>query len=183
MPSTYIYNDDSTQTPKKGTVLYDKKYYYEVLSSPKGKNNGTVKVIGQRRYDIRTIKIASRVKLNGKYYDVTMVDKKAFEGNDRIGKIYIGRNVKTIGKDAFKGCTNLKSVVINSRVLKTIKKNSFANCNKLKKIIIKSKVLNRVYKNAIGKKRITIRVPKGKIAKYRKLIRKSGNKKFKIKRC
>ena len=180
--SDHFYTDDS-ENNKKGKILYDKKYYYEIQTPAKGKDLGTVKVIGQRKYDIKTIKIATKVKLSGYYYKVTKIEQNAFAGNDKIGKVYVGKNVKFIGKDAFKRCGRLKSVVINSEVLKKIGKNAFGDCRKLKKVIIKSKVLSGIGKNAFGKRRFIIRVPKKKIKKYKKLLRKTGNKKFKIKRC
>lgn len=71
----------------------------------------------------------------------------------------IGKNVKTIGDKAF------------------------ANCKALQKITLKTNVLTKVGKNALkgtGKK-LTVKVPKKKKTKYRKLFKGKGNKKLQIK--
>ncbi|WP_418934634.1 leucine-rich repeat protein, partial [Eubacterium sp.] len=49
--------------------------------------------------------------------------------------VVVGKNVRVIGKNSFKGCKNLKTLVIKGKKLKKIKKGAFKNANS--KIVIK----------------------------------------------
>ncbi len=60
--------------------------------------------------------------------------------------------------------------------VKTVGKNAFQGCTKLKKVAIKSTVLKKVGKQAFGKisKQVTVQVPKKKTKAYTKMLRKAG---------
>ena len=62
----------------------------------------------------------------------------------------IGKKVKSIGKNAFKKCSKLKTVVIGKAV-KTISAKAFASDNKIKTITFKGKNLKKVKKNSFSK--------------------------------
>ena len=65
-------------------------------------------------------------------------------------RLVIGKNVKTIGKRAFYGCRNLKTVVFSGKQVKKIQKGAFL----------------KIKANA------SVKVPKAVKKKYRKLLNK-----------
>ena len=75
----------------------------------------------------------------------------------------IGKNVKTIGKNAFKNCKNLKKITIKT--------------SKLTKSSVKANAFKGIYKKA------SVKVPKKKLKAYKKFLRKKGmGKKVKIRK-
>ena len=75
-------------------------------------------------------------------------------------KITIGKNVASIGKQAFSGCKKLKKITIKSAKLKSssIGKNAFKGTAK----------------------KLTFKVPKKKYKAYKKFLKKKGNKTVKV---
>ena len=101
--------------------------------------------------------IPATVKYKGVTYRVTAIGPKAFsKWKKKLKKVTIGKNVKKIGKEAFKGCKKLKTVVIKTTKLK--KKN--VGKNAFKGIHAKAKA----------------KVPKKKRSAYRKFLNKAGLK-------
>lgn len=82
-------------------------------------------------------------------------EAKTYTGNKKIKKVVIGKDVTVIPKEAYKGCSSLKKIVVKSTVLKKVGKNA------LKGVHPKCK----------------IKVPKKKLAAYKKLFRAKGQKK------
>jgi len=181
-------SDGNNDVPlhKEGEKISDKKYTYEIT---KGETLGVtslpeVKVTGLKKKSLKQIKIATEVTIDGTTYMVTAIDKNAFKGNKKITKVTIGKNVKSIGANAFKNCTKLKQVSCNSKVLNNIGKNAFAGDKKLSKVIIKSTKLKKVGKKAFlrkGGKKLTFKVPKAKKKAYKKLLKKAKTNKFAVK--
>ena len=107
---------------------------------------------------------------------VKYIGESAFDmdGEERgIVKLKLSRNLKSIGKAAFRQ-NEIKEVVIPSNVEK-IGGRAFVECNKLKKIVIKSKKLKKVGSRAfadIGKDAV-IYIPKERETEYRKMIEES----------
>ena len=147
--------NNSTLTIKKGN------YIYKILSQGiAGKKKGTVEVIGLNKKQLKRVKIAKQIKLNGVTYKVISIGKKAFKGNKNIKSVIIGANVKEI------------------------KAYAFANCKKLKKVTIKSKRITKIGKKAFRRKagkKITFTVPKKVKKKYKKLIKNAKTNKYVIK--
>ena len=56
---------------------------------------------------------------------ITKIAPNAFEGENRLGRIFINADIEELGDNAFKNCANLKTVVINSDNFKRIGKNAF----------------------------------------------------------
>ena len=106
-------------------------------------------VTGIKNSSDKTISVPATVKLNG-------VNDKS------VTKVIIGKNIKSIGKEAFKGCKKLKRIEIKSTKLKasSVKKNWLKGT----------------------KKNLVIKVPKKKYAAYKKFLTKCGNKTVKIKK-
>lgn len=98
------------------------------------------------------VAIPDTVTINGKTYQVTAVTANAFHGNKKITKIVIGKNVKTIGKCAFKGCKSLKDITIKGKNLKKVGKNAFQGIDPY----------------------AVVKAPAKKYNEYRKLLKKKG---------
>ena len=91
-----------------------------------------------------------------------------------------------IGKNAFSGCTKLKTVIIGNNV-KSIGANAFSGCKKLKDITVKTTKLTK--KNVGNKafagtaKNAVVKVPSKKLKLYKSLFQSKGiDKKAKIKK-
>ena len=96
--------------------------------------------------------IPASVNADGKSYKVTAIAADAFRGNKGLKKVIIGKNVKTIGKNAFSGCSGLKDITISSTNLASVGSKAF------KGISPKAK----------------IKVPSARLAKYRKILKNKG---------
>ena len=101
----------------------------------------------------------------------------AFKNNKQLKSVTIGKNVTTIGNNAFNKCTQLTKVTISNMVTK-IGKQAFNGCKSLKTITIKSTKLNS--KNVGSKafngisKNAKIKVPKSKEKEYQKMLKAKG---------
>ena len=109
---------------------------------------GTVTVTGVKSKSIKKITVPETVNIGGKKFKVTVIGKAAFKNLKEVTKAVIGKNVKTIEKEAFKGCKKLGSININSSKLTKVKKDAIKG--------IKAKA--------------TISCPKKQKAKYKKLF-------------
>ena len=108
------------------------------------------------------VSIPDSIKVKGIRYAVTSVGTNAFANNKKVKQISLGKNIKGIGKNAFKGCSGLKKIIIKSTSLtkKSVKSKAFAGL----------------------KKNIQIKVPKSKKKAYKKLFTSRGlSKKAKVK--
>lgn len=103
------------------------------------------------------IAIPDEIRLGNQYsknYKVTSIASNVFKNDKSIKKITIGTNVKTIGKKAFYGCKNLKTIIIQTQKLKS------------------ADIGKKAFKGIFAKAKIT--VPKGKKKSYTKLLRAKG---------
>lgn len=133
-----------------GYCFVKKKIVYRVV----GEDNNQVLYVEGSSQAKGNVKIPDAIKLYGKNYEVRYIGEEAFYNNRKIKSVTLGKNVREIGAEAFYGCKKLSKVTIQSKKLKTIGEKAF-------------------YKNA---KTLKFKVPKGKKAKYKKLIKKSGLK-------
>lgn len=155
--------DDSSvegNLPAVGTIVETTSAKYKVT-----KANSTVRevtYVKQKNNKKTSITIPATVTISGQVYKVTAIADKAFKNNKKLKSVTIGKHVKKIGKEAFSGCKKLKKITIKSTVLKSVGKNAIKNINK----------------------KATIKVPKKKLSKYKKLFKsKTGYKKsMKIKK-
>ena len=129
-----------------------------------------VKVIGKNAF-------AGCKKLNsvtvGK--NVKTISAGAFSGCAKLKTVKLGAAVTTIGDKAFYKCTSLTSITIPAKVTK-IGKSAFEGCKKLKTITVKSTKLKSVGKKALKgiHAKAKIKVPKSKLAKYKRLFKNKG---------
>lgn len=80
--------------------------------------------------------------------------------SQKLKSVTIGKNLTTIGKEAFSGDKKLATITLKSAKLKTVGKNALKST----------------------KKNITIKVPKNKVTAYKKLFRNKGQKSYKVKK-
>lgn len=147
-----------------------------------GLTNGTTAKVGGATYKVTDAKAAAvefsapkknatsvtipaTVKVNGKSCKVTSIKAKAFSGNKKLKSVVIGKNIKTIGKQAFFKCTKLKKVTFKGTAVKKIGAKAFAKTNKKMTVTVpkklKKKALNS-YKKLLKKAGVS------KKAKYKK---------------
>lgn len=105
------------------------------------------------------------VAVNGKTVKVTQIAASALKGNTTITKLTLGSGIKKIGKTAFYGCKNLKSLVIKTTKLTdtNVGASAFKKINSSATVKVPAKKL-KAYKSLLKKKGITGK--KQKIVKY-----------------
>lgn len=164
--------DDESGSIKDGDTVATGNYHYKILSTKKM----TCQVTGIKNTSITNITVYNSVTFNGVNYKVVSVKANAFKGYNKATSVAIGRNVKVIGKYAFKNCKNIKKVTVKSLGLRRIKAGAFSGCRKLKSVVIKSKNLKAVGKNAFKNisKKAVISVPARKYVKYIKILSGKG---------
>ena len=148
------------------------KHKVKILS----KKKKTAEYVGTKSKKT-TVTIPATVKVKGKTYKITKVGNYALANNKKVKTINIGANVTVIGKGAFKNCTKLKTVVLQSKNLKKIGANAFENDKKLTKIVVNSTKLKTVGNNALKgtNSKLKIEVPENKTTVYTKLFDDKGN--------
>jgi endoglucanase len=141
-PGTEGGTNNKTTAAKKGTILKDtaNKAKYKVTSAATAKTH-TVTYMGTTSSSKKKINVPASVKIGGVTYKVTAIAASALKKNTKITSVTIGKNVKTIGKNAFNGCTKLKKVTFKSgSALTSIGSKAFYKCTALTKITIPAKV-------------------------------------------
>ncbi len=158
LPSSKPETGNDVQKGDKVTVSGQK---YEVTNTSKN----TVAYVAPKNSKKTAISVPATVKVtvNGEKvtYKVTSIKDKAFKGNKKIKTVTLSKNITSIGKDAFK------------------------NCGKLKTMVIKSTKITKVGKNALKgtAKNLVIKVPAKKVSAYKKLFKNKGNKTVIVKKA
>ncbi len=138
--------------PKVGTTHKIKKASYKITaSSAKGCTVAFVKPASKNNTKFT---VPATVAIDGITYKVTEIQKNAFKNNKKLTSVTIGKNVTTIGASAFEGASKLNKITINSKGLKKVGK----------------KALKGI------KPKATIKVPKGKVKKYKGILKGKGQK-------
>ena len=95
---------------RSGSILYEKT------------GSKKVNYLHNSEFNISTLKIADNVKLKGKTYKITSIEPQAFRRKDSLSEVILGKNISSIGKNAFKDCTFLTTVKVPKGKLKAYKK-------------------------------------------------------------
>ena len=140
----------SAPHPEKNEIAYSGKLAYKVTKSS-GKKK-TVTCIGFENKAVKSVKIPDTIKINGYTFKVTGISKNAFAKSKKIKSVTIGKNVTSIGQNAFANCTALTSIQVKGTSLKTIGKDA----------------LKGIHKKAV------VKVPKKQKKAYAAKLRKSG---------
>lgn len=117
------------EIPAAKTTFDDNGLRYKVTKSD-AKNGAVtlVKVTGKKK---ASVNIPDAVVKDGCTFKVTAIDKGVFQKNKKLSSVTIGKNVTSIGANAFNQCSKLKKITfkgtkapkIGSNVFKGIKKN------------------------------------------------------------
>ena len=111
-------------------------------------------VIKPVKTNLKSLTIPDSIKVNDKKYKVTAIADEACKGMKKLAALTIGKNIKTIGKNAFYNCKALKNITIKTKKLTD------------------SSVLSNAFKGI--SKKATFTCPKGKVNAYKKILRKKG---------
>ena len=150
-PTSGNTNPTPDVTNNNVTIFTVNKKTYKVTSGATAKVP-TVAFVGYSNKKAKKLSVPSTVKYKNVTYKVTSIAPNALKNNKKLKSVVIGKNVKTIGKNSFKGCKKLKSIIIKSKNI--------------------TKVSAGALKNVSSK--ITIKCPKGKVKKYKKLLKKKS---------
>lgn len=134
---------------KVGSEFTADKMNYRVT---KLKGKKTVALIGtdKTNKNLSKLKVKDSVKFMNASYQITSIDDRAFKGYRKLTKVTIGKNVKTIGREAFCSCKRLSTFEIASKKLTSLGKNAIKGIKNKAKIKVPSKKLNS-YKKIIKK--------------------------------
>lgn len=136
-----------SDTVKEGALVTISDVEYSIVNAERGE----AEVSSVNQSDIKNLKIADTVTINGATLKVTSIKAKAFAGMKKLRKITIGKNIVSIGKKAFFKDKNLKKIVIKSKKLKKVKANAFKNIN-AKAVIKVPKKLKKKYTRLLKNK-------------------------------
>ena len=129
-------NPTPTDELKKGDTVTVKNVVYKVTNADKK----TVAAVKGKNKKLTSVSIASTVKVKGETCKVTAVNAKAFKGYARLKKVTIGKNVTTVGKQAFYGCKKLTKVSFKGTAVKSIKSAAFKKANAKIKVTLPKKL-------------------------------------------
>ena len=124
--------------------------YYTIVSE----NSATAEYVKPTKKTCTSAAIPNEVKIGKKTYKVTSIASNAFKGCSKLKKVTIGKNVGKIGKKAFYGCKNLRTIKINT--------------TKLTKKSVGSKAFAKINAKAV------VTVPKNKLKAYKTILKKAG---------
>lgn len=195
--NTVLYAGWRQREPERNEVFIKGNVSYKVTSSS-AKTIEYCEVDAKRAKTLKSITIPSTVAYKNITYKVTGIGKNACRNYKKLKKITIGKNITSIGSNAFYGCSKLTSVIYKGtkvtkigngafrkcsslksvtipKAVKEIGKDAFRDCKKLSKITFKGTVLKKVGKNAFKNinKKAVFKVPKKKYKAYKKLLKKN----------
>ena len=142
--------DSDSKLAKVGSTFKHSSGIYKVIASDNKSKKVTYLKPNSKK--VKSVKIPASIKINGISYQVTEISANAFKNCKKLKSVTIGANVTAIKPKAFYGCKKLKKITIKSNKLKKIGKQAFKGINAKAKF----------------------KVPKKKLKKYKKMIKKAG---------
>ena len=127
--------------------------YYMISKISYNVRNGKATATNPFDWDATSITVKSSVKIYGKNYKVTKISPEAFYGMLKLKTLVIGKNVRSIGRNAARDCTRLKTIKILTGDITSMGKNWLKNISKKATVYIKaSKSKYKKLRNTIRKK-------------------------------
>ena len=130
--------DDPTPPPADETTVppADTEVPTGPYTDPNGSGSYNIVDVNNATYtspagSAATVSIPATITVNGRELKITAIADKAFQKDKKLTTVTIGKNVKTIGRNAFAGCAKLKIVKGGAAVI-TIKDSAFSGCKALK---------------------------------------------------
>ena len=145
---------DPAQKKKVTLIQWDDDFYY--LLNWKKKTALLIDTDKDRAKDLTIPATYEFIHESGSttLFKITGIDDKVFKGHTKLRSIVIGKNIETIGKEAFTDCSGLKSLTFETAKL------------------TKSSVGQNAFKGLPDK--ATVKVPKKQLKLYKKILRKAG---------
>lgn len=150
----------TTNEISKGSVWYhtasNAQYRVIKINKSAGADGtvGTVAYLGPIKTTRTAATIPAKVTIENHTFQVTTIANGAFAGNKKLKKVLIGKNIKKINTNAFKGCHNLSKITIRT--------------TKLTKTSIGKHAFKKINAKA------TIKVPRTKLKRYKKYMKAAG---------
>ena len=147
-PSQNPVNPPSQKQPlKNGDTKSVKSIQYKVVNAAKK----TVAVVKGENKKAKKVTIPATVTIDNVSCTVVRIDTNAFKGYTNLKSVTIGKNVTSIGKNAFNGCKKLTKVKFNGTAVKQIKGGAFKKTNKKMTVNVPKK-LKKKQRTAFKKK-------------------------------
>lgn len=151
-PKAQETTQEAKQEVKAGQTVTSGNASYKVVSTATGEK--TVEYVGNNDKKAGKIVIPETVQIGNETYKVIAIADNAFKNNTKLKEVTIPANIQVIGKNAFAGCKNLKTIKFLGKDIKKIGKKAWKGVSK----------------------KATIQVPKKAKKKYKKLLKKAGYK-------
>lgn len=116
---------------------------YKVIAS------GVVEFKAPKNKKIKKLTIPATITVGNTKCKVTSIANKALKGCTKLESVTIGKNMTTIGKNAFDGDKKLKTITFKSKTIKSIGKNAFKGINSKATFKLSG---TKKQKNALAKK-------------------------------
>ncbi len=76
--------------------------------------DGTARLISPAADDVTTLSIPATITDDGETFKVTAIAPGACEGASQLAEVTVGKNVKKIGKNAFRNCASLRLITLKT---------------------------------------------------------------------
>lgn len=139
---------DKSDLIKAGETAELESGRYKVINAEKK----TAMLIQAKNKKKASITIPAQITIKGVNFKVVQVGANAFKGFRKLKKITLTKNITTIGKNAFSGCTGLSSVVVKGTGLKSIKAGAFKKTSRKMTVKFLSKRVKANKREALLKK-------------------------------
>ena len=148
-------NENVSPDPTKAPVLG--RFLNTWLGTFRLNNDGTATFDEPRDKKATSLSIPDTVESENTTYKVTAIKESACKGMSKLTTLVIGKNIETIGANAFANCKKLKSITISTTKLtaKSVGENAFKGINS----------------------KATVKCPSSKLKNYKSMLLKKGMKK------
>ena len=140
---------------KKGKVYTVGKYKYKVTKVHS--KYGTVTLTKPVKTTIKHVKIPDAVQIGSYTYKVTVIGSKAFQNNQKLKLVTVGKNVKTIGAFAFRNSNLLRKITMTGTALTSVGRQSLSGI-RAKALIKVPSSRKKLYSRLFSGKGQTIRI-------------------------
>ena len=115
--------------------------------------------------NVSDVVIPASINAGNVNYKVTAVDGRAFFTNNALVNLTVSEGIEIIGEEAFKNCSNLKSVELPSTLV-SIGTNAFQGCSRLAEVYNLRNAPIALGDNVFYPSSVTLFVPSGAVDKY-----------------
>ena len=134
---------------RKGQTVKIGRLKYKV-SKVNADGTGEAALTGSVTKKLTALNIPDTIRIQGKSFKVTSVEKKAFQNCRKLKKAVFGKYVSAVRAQAFMGCRSLKSVQIKGKALRNISAGAFKKTSA--KMTVSAKKLSKKQKAGLMKK-------------------------------